>query len=62
MEIRNNNIKWDKVREGFNQAATEQDVKKLWSMVDKYCYGKEDVDKLDDIADEAYERIKRGTI
>lgn len=55
--IRNYDIKWPKVKEAFDQATTKEDVKKIWSMVDSYCYGREDVEELDDLSNEAYKRI-----
>lgn len=55
--IRNNNINWDKVREAFNATTTKENVKSIWSAVDSYCYGREDVEELDNLSGEAYKRI-----
>lgn len=58
--IRNNNLNWDKVREMFNRAVTKEDVKNTWSIVDSYCYGREDVEELDNLTGEAYKRIDKN--
>lgn len=62
MMISNQYINWNKITEAFLKAKTEKEVHSIWVEVDRLCYGREDVNKLDCLTDIAYERIDDGLI
>ncbi len=51
--MRNTNINWAKVKRFFMEAKDGDEIHNLWNAVDAKCYGREDVEQLDELAEKA---------
>ncbi len=56
--ISNPNIKWSLVKEDLSKCTDNEEMRKIYWAVDRHCWDREDIDRLDLIMEAAEKRLK----
>lgn len=55
--MQNPDISWSKVQKLLDDCTSAEEVRQLWNFMDSRCYGREDIELLDDMTNKKLESL-----